>query len=57
MKEWKKIVEMMAFVLALALFDSSCNCGGGCCRGETCRCNKENAKRDKGEGLDDVGES
>ena len=63
MKEWKKIVEKMAFVLALALAfalaltlcDSSCNCGGGWCRGEACRCNKENGKREKGEGLDDGG--
>ena len=54
MKEGKKIVEMIAFVLALALCDSSCNCGGsGCCRGKACRCNKENDKREKGEGLDD----
>ena len=54
MKEGKKIVEMIAFVLALALCDSSCNCGGsGCCRGEACKCNKENDKREKGEGLDD----
>ena len=54
MKEGNKIVEMMAFALALALFDTSCNCGGsGCCRGKACRCNKENDKREKGEGLDD----
>ena len=54
MKEGKKIVEMIAFALALALFDSSCNCGGsGCCRGKACRCNKENGKRDEEDGLDD----
>ena len=54
MKEGKKIVEMIVFVLALALFDSSCNCGGsGCCRGKACRCNKENDKQEKGEELDD----
>ena len=57
MKEGKKMVEKMAFVLALALCDSSCNCGGGCCRGKACRCNKENDKREKGEELDDGGES
>ncbi|NOR78821.1 MAG: hypothetical protein GQ523_10525 [Methanophagales archaeon] len=57
MKEGKKIVEKMAFVLALALCDCGCNCGGsGRCGGETCRCNKENDKREKGEGLDDGGE-
>jgi hypothetical protein len=33
MKEGKKIVEKMAFLLALALFDCGCNCGGsGRCR-------------------------
>ena len=54
MKEGKKIVEMIVFVLALALCDSSCNCGGsGCCRGKACRCNKENDKRDEDDGLDD----
>jgi hypothetical protein len=56
MKEGKKIVEKMAFVLALALCDCGCNCGGGCCHGKACRCNKENDKREKGEGLDDGGE-
>ena len=59
MKEGKKMVEMIAFVLALALAlcDSSCNCGGsGCCRGKACRCNKENGKRDEEDGLDDGGE-
>ena len=56
MKEGKKIVEKMAFVLALALCDSSCNCGGsGRCGGEACRCNKENDKREEGEGLDEGG--
>ena len=54
MKEGNKIVEKMAFALALALCDSSCNCGGsGCCRGAACRCNKENGKRDEDDGLDD----
>ena len=56
MKEGNKIVEKMAFALALALCDSSCNCGGGCCRGKACRCNKENGKRDEDDGLDDGGE-
>ena len=57
MKEGKRIVVKMAFVLALALCDTSCNCGGsGCCRGKACICNKENDKRDEDDGLDDGGE-